>query len=272
MENAKMKKLVAFLFLFLLLGCGVDKVNIKEQQNDNPKMEERLSPADSGVFFDLAIKETVQHGKVWIILSKLPENVRSTWYIGLTDNGGHEFILGQPNQSDEPIVFDLPEGVSSGEGKVWLSSGNSETASGTLYVPLTIQKAYDTFESNSLGVRFKVPRGWRIYEGSDSILLQRDWQRPAQPLEDILIQRSNAKEMFGIEKKEKETKIAVAGQIVTQTWLMVQTVNKTASWREIHTVINGFDVVLQYRLWKASPELDKAYEQILKSFEIIRKT
>jgi len=262
--------------LFLTASCGGKIVgdsppvsNPATGQVTSPTGQQDLqtrTPATSGAGLGLAINETVQHGEVWVLLRDVPAETQERWRVGLTDSAGRDFVLGKPSSEKDPPSYPLPDGVAPGDGKVWLSAGDSPAVAGTLEVPIHIQKAYESYEIKRLSVCFAVPRGWRLYDGGEPIVLERTWQRAAQPVEVILIKRFDPKEDIPQDARtEKVVKMTVAGKPATQIWMIRETARKTASWREIHTVVDGVDIIFQYRLWTASPEADAAYAKILET-------
>jgi hypothetical protein len=120
-----------------------------------------------------------------------------------------------------------------------------------------------------MGVRFKVPRAWRLNNYENMIFLQRLDQRPVQPAQDIYLAHYNPQSFPDHAEKEKTIEIEVNGKPATQTWFNAHSANKTAFWREIHTVVAGRDIVLQYRPGFSSFVTDQeawdAYDLILKT-------
>jgi len=73
---------------------------------------------NDGIKFGLTIDEAVQHGEVWAFASDLPQEALQSWFIGLTDSTGRNFVLGRPQSGGKTVTYPLPEGVSPGEGSV----------------------------------------------------------------------------------------------------------------------------------------------------------
>lgn len=288
---SKYRIMPAVAVLIFLLGCGTVGRQADGTAAGNTaagalaagsseQTRADLTPAESGAWVRLAVGEAIQNGEVWVLVSEVPPQMEHRWHIALTDSVGHNFVLGAPLHSHTPVAYLLPEDAAPGPGMVWLGAGDDPASPGTMSTPVTVIKAIGIYESKKLGVRFKTPSGWRLHDRGEQIVLQRTWQTSDEPVQDILIERRPAGE-YHPDGSEMEafTKSLVGGRSVSRVRVVRHNERHTTSWREIHSIVETegaaesgdslLHIILRCRVGEENPQADSAYDQVLKSLQII---
>lgn len=262
----------SMLFVILLLaGCG--------GQTAAPQVP-NITPPASPVVATRAVREIhIQNhagpdaepgGRVWLDVGSeqnIPVEAWDQWRVGITDSAGHSQVLGRLSRNSVDrghFSYVLPEDLSPGTGSVWLSTGDDPAASGTVEGPILLQPFRLVLDSQTLGIRFNVPRGWRLSEASDGITMSNGPERPAQPVEEIDIAKGLVKWTPDRSKVEKTESTTVAGYPATRMYVSQRSANDSAFWSETHTIVHGIDITLRYRP-ELTTEMTDAYNLILQS-------
>jgi len=260
------------LFVVLLVvGCGVQKVAPQGANTALPASLAIPTPAVRDIHIQTHdVPDAVPGGRVWLDVGpelNIPAEAWNNWRVGITDGAGRNQVLGKLSQDSVDrghFCYALPEDLTAGNGSIWLSTGDDQAAAGSVQGPVNIQPLRATLDSQLLGIQFKVPRGWLSYEIGDSISLSNGPDRPAQPIEEIDITRGLVKWTPDRSQVEKTETTMVAGYPARRVYVLQQSANGTASWKETHTIVQGIDIALLYRP-PLTAEMTDAYDFILQS-------